>query len=133
MSLKGLLASVLLALVLLAGLVPGAGATEQWCEVDPLVVIMTPGGNLVPVFVTNRARGGREYLPALVKAHISHTAKPAKGGTAVEVYVTIAAIPGVTDAASIASTGPLGTGAVYDTTRGTTGQQMTLEFKLDVL
>ena len=132
MSLKGLLASVLLALVLLAGPVPGAGAAEQWCEEDPLVVITTPGGNLVPVFVTNRARGGPEYLPAVVAAEISYTAKPANGGTAVKVYVTIPAVPGVTDAASAASTGPLATGTIYATTTGATGQRMTLEFKLDV-
>jgi hypothetical protein len=125
------LVSLLGALVLLAGPVPGVGATEQWCETDPLVVITTPGGSVVPVYVTNRARGA-EYLPAVVAASVNYTVKSAGDGTLVKLYVTIPATPGLTDAGSTASTGPLATGTVYATTTGSTGQRMTLEFKLGV-
>lgn len=46
------------------------GAAVDWCETDPLEVIVAPGGSSVPVYVTNAALG-TEHLPAVQVAVVS--------------------------------------------------------------
>src|SRR5919108_1929070 len=82
------LAPAMVALLLLAALAPTAGATEQWCEDDPLVIIVTPRGHLVPVYANNGANG-LEHLPALLAARIDYIAQPAADGTLVSMDVTV--------------------------------------------
>lgn len=110
-----------------------AAAGEQWCEDDPLVLITTPGGAQVPLYVTN-AGLGLEHLVAVQTAAITYSAVAAGTGTTVLMKVTI---PDDQFAAhfqtrSSVSTGPLATGMVYDSASGFSGQRMQLTFSLDV-
>ena len=112
-----------------------AFADETWCDTDPVQLVITNGGNIVPVFVTNGARSPL-YLPQLVLARITHTVKSVENGrtTLVTVSVTVPNdLLGRTFATrSIVSSGPLGLLKVYATTTGTSGSPMTMQFKLDV-
>src|ERR671927_429251 len=84
------LASLALATVLSLLLAPGAAAGEQWCEEDPPVVITTPRGAQVVVYVTNGAQGA-EHLVAVQLTSIDYTATAIDGGraTLVRMAVTI--------------------------------------------
>ena len=125
--------SAALATVCLALPAPKAEAGDQWCEDDPLVVVQTPKGNLVPLFVTNGARGIEHFL-AVQLADIRYTAKSTGYETAVTMSVTIpAGLPAARfETRSTVSTGPFKTGIVYATTNGYSQEAMTLKFKLDV-
>jgi hypothetical protein len=130
-----------LALVLaVAGLLalvpaPPARASDQWCEDDPLVVITTPGGAAVPLYVTKRGLG-LEHLAAVQLGRVSYTALAAAGGGATLVQLAVT-IPddafGVHFATqAVVSTGPLGAGTVYADASGFSGQGMPMQFILDV-
>src|SRR2546423_611351 len=54
---------------------PGASAGAQWCDTDPVVVIITPSGVLVPLFVNNGAQGV-EHQPAVLLASMPYTVTP---------------------------------------------------------
>jgi len=114
---------------------PAALASDTWCDIDPVQLVITSGGRIVPVFVTNGARS-LLYVPQLLLARISHTTKPVDGGWATMVTVSVTvpnSILGETFATrSIVSSGPLGLLTVYATTTGTSGQSMTMQFKLPV-
>lgn len=124
---------ILAAIVLLATGVPAADASAQWCEEDPLVVIQTPGGSLVPLYVTNGALGA-EHLPAVLAAGIGYTVKSVESGGATLVKVQVQVPDDLYgyqfETRSTVSTGPLKTGAIYATTQGFSSQVMQLEFKL---
>lgn len=126
---------IVLALLLLVGLVPGVNAGEQWCEGDPLVVVKTPGGASVPIYVTSGALGP-EHLPAVLAARISYTAKPADGGRATLVKISVVipddAFESSFQTRSTSSTGPLGTLTVLSMTTGISGRAMTMQFKVNV-
>ena len=129
-----LLLVAVLALVLL-GPPTAVGASEQWCETDPLVVIDTPGGSRVLVYVTNGALG-TEHLPAVLAAHMSYTAQPAEGGRATRVTLDVR-IPDDDfgrgfPTRSVVSTGPLKTGRIYAAAGGVSGQPMRMTFTLAV-
>ena len=86
---SALIMAILLALALLGAEVSGVAAGAEWCEDDPLVVIETPGGNLVPLYVTVGALGV-EHLPAAQLAEISYTAKrTSHGNTQVKLSVVV--------------------------------------------
>ncbi len=127
--------STLAAVLLLAMLVPTGGAMGQWCEEDPLVVIQTPGGSAVPLYVTNGALG-TEHLPAVLLAAIDYTTQSAEGGqaTVVKLQVTIPddSFDGHFETRSTVSTGPAKTGTIYAQGQGFSGQVMQMEFKLQV-
>jgi len=132
---------LLIVLVLCAALlgpVAPARAAAEWCDTDPLLLITTPDGAVVPVFILVGARGAA-HLPAAQTASLiatSATAEATAGGRATRVTVTVA----VPDdpfgrgfpVRAAASTGPLGTGTVYATAEGVSGTAMTLRFTLDV-
>lgn len=127
-----LLASAMLAAVLTASLGSGAAAGDQWCEWDPVVVITTPGGSIVPVYVTNGAEGA-EHSPAVLVARMSYTAQPTWDGGGTLVHLTVV-IPGDHfgdfAAASVVSSGPLKTGTIFAGTTGRSNAPMQMVFAL---
>src|SRR5215207_5957326 len=65
-----------------------AAASDEWCEADPPVQIVTPGGAKVVVFVVDA--GPQEYRDLLKRPSIDYTAVRAKGGgTQVSLRVVI--------------------------------------------
>ncbi len=131
--------ALLVALILLAGLLGPAPPVRaaEWCDTDPLLVITTPGGHVVPVFILVGALG-LAHLPAAQAASLLATsaAEGTAGGRATRVTVTVV-VPddpfgGGFPTRAAASTGPLGTGTVHATAEGTSGAPMTLRFTLDI-
>ena len=131
--------SAVAALVLLAALAipaaPTAWAMEGWCEDDPPVLITTPGGRLVVVYVTNGALGVQHLLAAQL-AHITHTVKPVESGRATRVTMEVT-VPNDLFGSnfptkSTVSSGPFKTLTIYATAMGTSGSPMRMEFTLPV-
>jgi hypothetical protein len=130
-----LLTSLLLAVALVIGRVPVAGAVAEWCEDDPLVTIVTRAGNRVDVHVTNYGQGA-QFLPAVKRATVfveevdsSHSGKV----TEVKIHVVVPHHLGQRFATrAVVSTGPSGTGTLLAVAEGRSGDTMQLEFKLDV-
>jgi hypothetical protein len=112
-----------------------ATASEQWCDGDPLVTIQTPGGNLVPVYVTSSAPGN-EHLPSVLSARISYHADAVSAGTATLVRMEVLVPDDLSGAQfstrTAASSGPLRTGALWATASGQSGQAMQMVFTLNV-
>ena len=132
---KRFAAAVALSLSLLAALAPAAGAGAEWCDYDPVVIVTTPGGSRVPIYLLNGALGV-EHLPAVIAARINYTAMPARNGAATAVNLDVL-IPGdqfafTFDTRSKATTGPLATGTLLASTVGTSNQVMRLSFELNV-
>lgn len=129
---------LLTVLLALGGSVNSARAGAEWCDTDPLIIIRTPGGQLVPVFIVVGARG-LEHLPAAQAASLlatSHTVQSARGGHATRVTVTVTVPDDLFERnfptrASI-STGPLGSGKVHATAEGRSGTSMDLQFTLPI-
>jgi hypothetical protein len=120
------------ATALTAAAAPAALADETWCDVDPIQLVISSGGTLVPIFVTNGARS-LLYLPQLFLAKITHTVKAIDGGSLVTVSVTVPnGLLGTRFATrSVISSGPLGLFKVYASTTGTSGTAMTMQFTLN--
>lgn len=121
--------------MLLTAFTPVARAGEEWCDTDPLVVIETPGGALVPVYVTNGALG-LEHLAAAQTATITTSVKSVENGRATQVKVEVLVPDDLFGShfatRSVVSSGPLGTGTVFATTSGYSGEVMKMTFTLDV-
>lgn len=121
------------AFAMLAAAPSAVDASEQWCDADPLVLVQTPGGALVPVYVTSGAQG-TEHLPAVLLATITYSAAPTAdgAGTLVELRVRVPndLFGSNFPTRSVASTGPLGTLDIYARTTGYSGQDMTMTFAL---
>jgi hypothetical protein len=132
---RRLLLAIVAAFVLCAAVAPATSASDQWCEVDPLIVVVTPGGGVVPLYVTKMALG-LEHLVTIQAAPVSYAVKPVGGGTATMVQVTVA-IPNDLFGSNyptraVMSTGPLMTGVVLADASGYSGQPLQLQFRLDV-
>ncbi len=129
------LLSILVALLLLAGLAPGVSASDGWCDTDPVLLITTPSGSQVPVFVNTGARGA-EHLPAAQIAQIAYTATPKGNDKATNVTVTVVvpsdAFRTSFETRSGVSTGAFQTGTVYAQTTGYSAQTMTMQFVLSM-
>ena len=127
------LVSVLLGSLCVIMLSVPAHAGEQWCEDDPLVMITTPGGAIVPVYVTNGGLGV-EHLPAVQLAHISYTAQSAGTSTLVRMAVIVPddLVDSHFDTRTAVSTGPFQTGTVFSTATGNSGNAMYMQFTLAV-
>jgi len=124
--------SVLLTLLLTAGgSTSRALASDQWCDDDPPVVLHTPGGALVTVYVTDSVLG-LSHLPAVQLARITADVSPAGGGTRVHVQVLVPgdAFDPFFATRSTVSTGPFATGTIYATASGFSGQPMAMTFTL---
>lgn len=128
------LRSALLAVVFMLATVPVATASSQWCEVDPVLLITTPGGSVVPVYVTT-AGDGVEHLATVTAAHLSYTTSAISNQTKTLVTVTVFVSNDLFSSSfatmSTVSSGPLATGTIYATATGTSGQAMTMTFVLD--
>ncbi len=129
-----------LAAVLLVMNVPttSALAGAEWCDTDPLVLIRTPDGHIVPVFLLVGARG-LVHLPAAQAASLlatSHTVESVHGGRATRVTVTVQVPDDLFErnfpTRAAISSGPLGSGKVHATTEGKSGKPMTLRFTIPV-
>lgn len=108
-------------------------ASDQWCDDDPPVVIHTPAGALVTVYVTNGALGV-QHLPAVQLASIATDVSPAGGGTLVRMHVLIPgdAFDSAFPTRSVVSTGPFATGTIHAQASGSSGRSMTMTFTLPV-
>jgi hypothetical protein len=128
------LRSVLLAIALMLVTMPVATASSQWCEVDPLLVLTTPQGSSVPVYVTT-AGNGAEHVAAVTAAQISYNVSPSANGKMTLVTVTVF-VPqdqfGPFAIKSTVSSGALGTGVTYASAAGVSGKPSKLTFVLDV-
>jgi hypothetical protein len=125
------LASVVL-LVVAAQTLP-ASAANTWSDTDPLVVIVTPAGNHVPVYVDNGAYG-TEHLAAAQSAQMAYAVKPVQSGRATMVTLTSIvpcdALGSSYETRTIPSSGPFATGTIYGQAYATCGQPMTVQFTL---
>jgi hypothetical protein len=124
-----LVLSITVALVLLAGLAPGVGAGEDWCEADPLVIIPTEYGPRA-LYVTTGARGTL-YSANVLAAEISFTTRDAgPGATRVFMDVLVRGY-GSVETRTAVSTGPMASGTVYDSAKGVMDKTMQMEFTLN--
>lgn len=125
---------LILAFALIVSTVVPASASSQWCEVDPLAVIITPHGALVPVY-TNNAADGLLHLTSLTLGQVSYTVSPSDNGTKTLVNMSIL-IPNDLfgsnyPVATTVSSGPLAIGTIYASAQGSSGTAMQVQFILD--
>jgi hypothetical protein len=127
------LRSVLLAIVVTLATVSVTSASSQWSEGDALLVVTTPSGASVPVYVTTYGFG-LEHEAAVSAAQVSYTAVPlANRKTLVTVNDVV---PNDSSGRSFVtratvSTGPNATGTILNKTAGTSGRAMRLTFVVD--
>jgi hypothetical protein len=114
---------------------PPGLASNTWSDTDPILVIVTPGGHQVPLYVNNGVFGAQHLASAQV-AKMAYTVQRASNGTSTKVVLTVT-IPNDTFGSgyptrTIPSTGAFGTGLVYGITYGTSGTVMKVTFFLPV-
>lgn len=143
---RRLLCAVGWALLVLVALAPTSLAAEDWCSDDPLMVLATPDGSAVPVYVLTSAPIGHigSVMAATYRYTADHYVRDAAGdlGTAFTVYVTVPNDPisgpfGLHDAVN---SGPaagasieddqmaVASGYTYVATSGTSGTAVALSF-----
>lgn len=133
---RSLLLSVALPMMLLmTSPAAPALASDGWCDTDPILVVKTPAGNLVPVYVNVGAQNLLNTPDTLLGAlAVSYTAVATSGGSATKVTVSVTVPSSLLDQSfatrNIISTGPFGTGEVYAYTSGVSGTAMISTFKL---
>jgi hypothetical protein len=127
--------SLVVLLLVLAAQAPFASASNTWSDTDPVVVIATPGGHLVSVYVDN-GTDGTEHLPAAQLAKMTYTVNSVTAGGATMVTLTSTVPCDATGTGwatrAIPSSAPFATGTVYGVVYATCGQPMTVKFKLPV-
>jgi hypothetical protein len=120
--------------------VPVAQAGDEWSDVDPIRLVQTDDGRLLPVavFYTPGAQVRSPLdLPRLLSLlsgtllQVHSTSEPDAGGTRVTLRVTVPSGSGTPfPTRLIVSAGPLGTLTRYCEVQGTSGQPMLAEFLL---
>jgi len=133
-----IVATILVLFLGTAGIPVRPVAAAEWCDTDPLVLIRTPAGNEVPVYLLIGVLGA-EHLPAAQAASIIYTSyltKAKSGGEATRVRL-IVLVPDDSFGSGFptqvaASSGPMGSGSPYDRAEGTSGVELVLAFTLDV-
>jgi hypothetical protein len=110
-------------------------ASDTWCDVDPVQLVVTNGGALVPIFVTNGAPS-LLYAPQLLLARITHSTQSVDSGAATLVTVSVT-VPktlfgGTFPTRSVVSSGPLGLLKTYAIGAGTSGSPIVMRFKLPI-
>ena len=114
---------------------PAAFAGNAWCDVDPVQLVITSGGKIVPIFVTNGAPSVL-YVAQLLLAKMSTTTQSVDGGKASLVTVKVTVPNGLLGkrfpTRTVISSGPLGLLKVYGTATGNSGSAMTVQFKLPI-
>jgi hypothetical protein len=128
------LSLVVLLLVLVANALP-ASAANSWSDTDPVVVVVTPAGNMWPVYVNNGVDDVK-HLPAAQAAKMTYTVKSISAGRSTQVAMTSTvpcdALGSGWDTRELPSTGPFGTGDVYGVAYAKCGQPMTVSFNLQL-
>jgi hypothetical protein len=124
--------SALMALVPFVG-TAGSVHADDFCTVDPLVTIVTPGGTSVPVHITVSTAnvGNLAYLNQVQV--VSTNVQSAGSGTLATVNVSVPANP-ISNFAywAIASSQPGGTGTIYGGGGGMAGTTVPVIFYLNV-
>ena len=114
---------------------PAVFAGDAWCDVDPIQLVITSGGKIVPIFVTNGAPS-LLYVAQLLLAKMSTTTQSADGGKSTLVTVKVTVPNGLLGKTfptrTVVSSGPLGLLNVYGIATGMSGSAMTVQFKLPV-
>jgi hypothetical protein len=114
---------------------PVAFASDDWCDTDPILLIQTPAGRLVPLYVTVGAHNILFTPDTLLGSLLlSYSVAPASNGAATSVSVVVTVPPSLLDPSfatrATVSTGALGAGTVYARAVGTSGIPTALTFKL---
>src|SRR5438105_14677491 len=109
-----LLSLSFLVMLVMTSLTPAALASDGWCDSDPILVVHTPAGNLVPVYYNVGAQSLLYTLDTLLGTLVmSYTAVATSGGAATKVTV-IVTVPSLLFQSfatrDIVSTGAFGTG-----------------------
>jgi hypothetical protein len=121
---------------------PGAGVAEagdEWCDVDPILLIKTPKGNLATVFYLTGVCGPRDLVGALLGLlSADYSVQPDGDGTRVTLDVLVPkgllglGFGSPRPTRLKVTSGLLGSGDHYGSTTGETGKVMTVDFRLDV-
>ena len=129
---------VLVAAALAAGLLlsapTSAGAWVTYCDWDPLVLIVTPAGHVVPVYDSVWTSSALDLGVPLESYTVSRVySKSGKPETAVDMTITVPTglLLRYTTKTMVTS-GLLGTGTVYAWQYGTSGTPAHLKFTLPV-
>jgi hypothetical protein len=127
---------VLLAAALAAGLMvaspTSAGAWATFCDWDPIVLIVTPGGHIVPVYDSVWTSSPLDLGLPLAGYTASRTFN-SKGGAETLVNMTISVPTGLLFRYATmdeVTSGLLGSGTVYARAYGTSGSPVHLSFVL---
>jgi hypothetical protein len=117
--------------LLIAAPVP-AGAMMEWCDWDPIVPIVTPGGHLVPVYdsvwTSSPLNVGLPISSYTVSRVYDGTGQPL---TAVDLVINVPTLLWKFATTDMVTTGPLGSGTVLASSRGTSGTPVHLHFLLN--
>ena len=128
------LSLVVLLLVLVAE-APPASASNTWSDTDPVIVVVTPAGNMVTVYV-NVGVQGAEHLPSAQAASMKYSVKRVQAGQAtsvtVSVLVTCDGLGSPYPTRIYPSSAPFGTGIPYGSDYGYCGQSMVETFTVTV-
>jgi hypothetical protein len=128
---RGLLAGCLAAGMLVFS-PTSAGAWFAYCDWDPIVVIVTPAGHLVPVYDSVWTSSLLDLgLP--VESYTTSRVYAADGTPETAVDITITVPTGLLlryNVNDMVTSGPLGTGALYAAQSGTSGSPVHLKFVL---
>lgn len=109
-----------------------AGAWATFCDWDPLILVVTPGGHIVPVYASVWTSSPLQLgipLPSYTASRVYDSA--GKPHTAVDM--TISVPTGLLfrfNTYNMATSGLLGTGTVYAAKYGTSGTPVHLKFTL---
>jgi hypothetical protein len=126
--------AVVASVLLLCSTTVGAFASDTWCDIDPPVVIITPGGNIVLVYVVDS--GPVEHLVSLLTPRVSYTVQPAAGGHATNVNMTVTVPNDLLGRNYAVGTevwsGLARLGTKYTSAQGTAGTPIQLQFQLAV-
>ena len=131
---RGLLALFLWLGLTLAPQAPVAHASDGWCDTDPILIVRTPAGRLVPLYVMVGAQTplltANTLQGSVVLSYSTwHTKKGETSG--VSVIVTVPSFLAWSFATrQTVSTGAWGSGQVYAFEYGVSGVPTTLTFEL---
>ena len=130
---KGVLIAALLAAGVMVAAPTGAAAYSTYCDWDPLVLVVTPAGHVVPMYDSVWTSNLFDLGLPVESTQTSRVFSP-KGVPETAVSVTISVPMGLlfryatTDQVT---SGLLGSGTVYAQANGWSGSAVTLHFILD--
>lgn len=110
-------------------------SAAEWCEHDPLVILTTPQGRTIEVYVTTYAQGA-QYAVNLDRASITYVATPKRvdgvRGTRFDLVVLVPEGPNDPHfkTKAVVSSGEYATGTIYDADEGRSDRPMRLTFEV---